>query len=330
MVLAALGCVQCLSAVVEPLVLSGQGSFFVGGHDVQSDHLATVQGLPPSGTITVDQVYVHYQIPAASRGRPAVTFIHGCCLTGKTWETTPDGRMGWDEYFLRKGFPVYVIDQAERGRSALNPIAINSAKTGAQSASDLPTLLAASHEVAWWIFRFGPKYPEVFPGLQFPLQAQNELWKQMVTDWSFALGTTNPTVPALNDLAHKLARTILISHSQSGIYPFQAAQVDRTGIRGIISIEPLACPDASGDMKPFAGIPILVVYGDYVEQSTNWSPRLAGCRAFVSAAAKAGVEAEILVLPEAGIHGNSHMLMQDRNNLVVADRLIGWIGRHAH
>lgn len=35
--------------------------------------------------------------------------IHGMTLTGKTRETTPDGRMGWDEYFVRKGHPVYVV-----------------------------------------------------------------------------------------------------------------------------------------------------------------------------------------------------------------------------
>lgn len=35
--------------------------------------------------------------------------IHGMTLTGKTRETTPDGRMGWDEHFVRKGHPVYVV-----------------------------------------------------------------------------------------------------------------------------------------------------------------------------------------------------------------------------
>ena len=43
--------------------------------------------------------------------------LHGATLTGKSWETTPDGRMGWDEYFVRKGHPVYVPDQVGRGRS---------------------------------------------------------------------------------------------------------------------------------------------------------------------------------------------------------------------
>ena len=82
---------------LPPLTVEKQGSFFVGGHDVHSDTLSSTAARTPSGTITVDQVYVRYQIPAGATGRP-ITFIHGCCLTGKTWETTPDGRVGWDEY----------------------------------------------------------------------------------------------------------------------------------------------------------------------------------------------------------------------------------------
>ena len=43
---------------------------------------------------------------------------------------------------------------------------------------------------------------------------------------------------------------------------------------------------------------------------------------------KVGGKAENLLLPGIGIHGNSHMLMQDRNNLEIADRLLTWIDRN--
>ncbi len=35
------------------------------------------------------------------------------------------------------------------------------------------------------------------------------------------------------------------------------------------------------------------------------------------------------MLPEIGIKGDSHMLMQDLNNLQIADLLIDWIGKTA-
>ena len=312
---------------IPPLRIEKQGSFFVGGRDVHSDALSSTATRAPSGTITVDQVYVRFQIPVGAAAHP-ITFVHGCCLTGKTWETTPDGRMGWDEYFVRNGHGVYVVDQASRGRSAANPSTINRVKTGKAAPDQLTSIYAVSHEEAWTVFRFGPEYPKVFPGLQFPLDAEAEFWKQMVPDWIESLPTPNPTVPALSELAQRLNGTVLVSHSQSGIYPFQTAVLSTRGIAGIVSIEPGACPAASDDMRPYANMPILVLFGDYVDLSPRWSPRLKACRDFVQAANKSGGRAELVLLPDVGFHGNTHMLMQDKNSLEVADWLLAWIDRH--
>ncbi|HEY4375393.1 MAG TPA: esterase [Burkholderiales bacterium] len=311
----------------RPLALESQGSFFIGGREVKSDTLSTLPAYAASGTITVDQMYVHYEIPASKSGVP-ITLIHGCCLTGKTWETTPDGRMGWDEYFLRRGHAVYVIDQVSRGRSAANPTAIDAVKLGKAGADQLPAVFSAGHEAAWAIFRFGTEYPKVHEGLRFPLAAQEEFWKQMVPDWIATLPTPNPTVPALSLLAQRLNGTVLMSHSQSGIYPFQTAAISNTGIAAIVSIEPGACPSATGDLTPYLHIPILVLWGDYVDTSPRWSPRLKGCREFTQAANKAGGRVVNYVLPEHGIKGNSHMLMQDNNNIEIADFVLDWIGKN--
>jgi hypothetical protein len=311
-----------------PLTLQAQGSFFIGGREVKSDTLSTLPAYAPSGTITIDQMYVHYEVPVAAGTHKPLTLIHGCCLTGKTWETTPDGRMGWDEYFVRQGYPVYVVDQSWRGRSAGSVAAINAVKAGRAPLDQLPTVFSAAHEGAWTIFRFGPEYPKVYDGMRYPLAAQAEFWKQMVPDWSNAVPTPNPTVPALSELAQRLHGTVLVSHSQSGIYPFQTAALSTEGIAGIIAIEPGACPAATDDLAPYKGLPILVLWGDYVDLSPRWAPRLKACRGFVAAANAAGGKAELMVLPELGIHGNSHMLMQDNNSLQIAALLLTWIQRH--
>ena len=57
----------------------------------------------------------------------------------------------------------------------------------------------------------------------------------------------------------------------------------------------------------------------------RWSPRLALCRAFVQAAVKAGVRAEVVLLPDVGFHGNSHMLMQEKNNAESAEVNQKWL-----
>ena len=312
--------------VTGPLAVAKQGSFFVGGRDIHSDTLSILPIFAPSGTITVDQMYVRYQIPIEVKGR-SITLIHGCCLTGKTWETTPDGRMGWDEYFLRKGHAVYVVDQVARGRSAADPSVIGSVKLGQTPPDQLPAVFSAGHEAAWAIFRFGPEYPKAYPGMRFPLDAIAEFWKQMVPDWNSSLPTPNPTVSALSALAIRLEGTVLMSHSESGIYPFQAATLNTKGIVGIVSIEPAACPGPNADLAPYTKVPILVLWADYADLSPFWGPRLKACQAFAEAVNKHGGKVENIELPKIGMRGNSHMLMQDTNNLDIADWLLSWIDR---
>lgn len=313
-------------ALTRPLVVAKQGSFFVGGQDVYSQTLSKLPAYAPSGTITIEQMYVSYQIPVQPSAYSLV-LIHGCCLTGKTWESTPDDRMGWAEYFVRRGFPTYVIDQSGRGRSAVNATLVNK---DLPTESDKPLVFAASHEDAWKIFRFGPEYPKVFAGMQFPVQAQNGLWQQMVPDWFFSLPKPNPTESALSALSIKLGKTVLISHSQSGIFPFRAAAQNTSGISAIVAIEPGACPDAGGELSAYSKFPVLVMFGDYVEQSTRWAPRLKACRALITQLKQSGGDAELLVLPDIGIKGNSHMLMQDTNNIQLADLLATWLERKLH
>jgi hypothetical protein len=71
----------------------------------------------------------------------------------------------------------------------------------------------------------------------------------------------------------------------------------------------------------------MVLWGDYVDQSPRWAPRLKACREFAAAVTLAGGKAQNLVLPEIGVKGNSHMLMQDSNSMFVAQYLWDWIDR---
>jgi len=173
---------------------------------------------------------------------------------------------------------------------------------GKASPAEVPPIFSAGHKAAWAIFRFGPEHPKVYDGMQFPLQAQEEFWKQMVANWNATLPQPNPTVPALSQLAQKLGSTILISHSQSGIYPFQTAAISPQGVAAIVSIEPGGCP--TGELQTYLNIPTLVLFGDYVDLSPRWAPRLKQCRAYADAMKKLGGKTELVVLPEIGIKGN--------------------------
>ena len=39
-------------------------------------------------------------------------------------------------------------------------------------------------------------------------------------------------------------------------------------------------------------------------------------------------QAEMLAPPDRGIRGNSHMIMQDKNNLQIADFILKWMDGH--
>lgn len=79
-------------------------------------------------------------------------------------------------------------------------------------------------------------------------------------------------------------------------------------------------------------MPILVVFGDYRDTPTGlptlptWQARYEMCQALIGRIKSAGGHAEMLAPPDRGIRGNSHMIMQDKNNLQIADVILQWIG----
>lgn len=91
----------------KPLLIQEQGSFAVGG---------SVSTRADGQTLHGDHAYVFYQIPVSPRKYPLV-FAHGLGQFSKTWETTPDGREGFQTIFLRRSFGVYLVDQPRRGNA---------------------------------------------------------------------------------------------------------------------------------------------------------------------------------------------------------------------
>lgn len=314
-----------------PLVLKAQGSFFVGGETVKQTP-AQLGGFGAPGTLTINQMYVRYMVPEAGERNAAVVMIHGMSLSGKTWETTPDGRMGWDEYFVRKGRAVYIPDQVSRGRSGFNQAVFNDVRAGVIPPSKQPPLMRFSDAILWANFRFGGKLGVPYADQQFPMTALGELAKQCIPDANAVLPTPNPTYKALSDLSAQLKRAVLVSHSQSGAFPLQAALINPAGIAGMVLVEPGGFPRYSdAQIATVAKVPVLVVFGDHLGETTDcvraftWKAPFENSKAFVARVTAAGGNARMLYLPEKGVHGNSHMPMQDRNNLQVADLILKWL-----
>jgi hypothetical protein len=325
------------ATMADSLLLKEQGSFFVGGRSIFTDALTgSTTGFLGSGintgNITVDQMYVQYQIPEGADSHLPVVMVHGCCLSSKSYETTPDGRMGWNEYFLRKHRAVYLPDQVSRARSGFDPTIYNEIKLGKRPVSDMPEIRTATYEIAWLGFRFGPSMGKAFPDEQFPVEAFEEFGKQVIPDLNGGLPAVNPTWTNLSGLAIKLKGAILMGHSESGFFPEQAALINPTDIKAMITIE-TTCPTlTSQQISNLAKIPTLLVFGDHLgdvpSSPIKWKERFDACQQFVQQVNAAGGDATMMHLPKYGQLGNSHMLMQDKNSNQVADLILKWIDEH--
>ncbi len=184
----------------EPLMIQEQGSFAVGGKVITNPGTFNPKQPTPDGqTLHGDHAYVFYQIPVNRRKLPLV-FLHGTGQFSKTWETTPDGREGFQTIFLRRRFPVYLIDQPRRGNAGRSTVAA--------------TVNATPDEQQWFdTFRIGI-WPEYFPGVQFSKdpEALNQYFRQMTPN----VGPYDPEVnsDAFAALFDNIGPAVFVTHSQ--------------------------------------------------------------------------------------------------------------------
>ena len=94
-------------AADPPLELARDGFIYVGGKTMQVNGREYFYG----------QMYVEIKIPAHQTHPYPIIMVHGGSMSGTNYTGTPDGREGWAQYFVRRGYAVYVVDQPGRGRS---------------------------------------------------------------------------------------------------------------------------------------------------------------------------------------------------------------------
>ena len=314
-----------------PIVLERMGSFHIGGRVVELSGKATREvhlapgGVPvridPNGLYLVEQMYVQYFIPRDKHGAVPLLLWHGGGLTGVTYETTPDGREGWLNYFIRRGWSVYNADAVERGRAgwAPYPDIFTSEPIFLPIANPFERFRIGQGDGSW---HSEPARRKVLPGSQFPVDdGYLNFVRQNVPRW-----TTNDaaTIAAYAALVAKVGPCVILFHSQAGQFAFKVAQAHPTLVKGLVAIEPAAAGDPER-AAALADVPILMIFGDYVEQDARWPKIRADDLAFAAAVEAAGGSVDIVDLPTIGIAGNSHMMMMDKNNAEVADIIQRWL-----
>jgi pimeloyl-ACP methyl ester carboxylesterase len=132
----------------RPLHLRGYGSFFLAGRIDTLTPDASSGGYPwfgfnvPGGQAMINQMYVQYMLPQKRQGKKhfPVVFVHGGILSSKSWQTTPDGQTGWDEYFVHQGLDTYLADQVGRAHSGFDARRYNMVRTGHLAPADQPPI----------------------------------------------------------------------------------------------------------------------------------------------------------------------------------------------
>lgn len=326
-------------ATFEPITIVDQGSFAAGGAVAREPGTFDNETPTQEGqTFHGNHLYAFYQVPEDARPLPLV-FWHGAFQSGKSWETTADGREGFQTIFLRRDFPVYVIDQPRRGRAgnSMEPIEL------------APT---PNDQLFFDLFRIG-QWPDYFEGVQFDQSEETlEQYFRAVTPNTgpYDAEVISDAVSALFD---RIGQGVLVTHSQSG-GPGWLTAIKNDGVRGIIAYEPGSgfvfpegevpepMPSAAGTLEPVAippedfakltEIPIVIYYGDNIpEEPTdafgldNWRVRLDMAELWVEAINRHGGDATLVHLPELGITGNTHFPFSDLNNVQIADLASEWL-----
>ena len=325
----------------QPLVIAKQGSFLVGGTVVTTPGTFDPANPTPAGqTVHGDHAYVQYQIPVNARALPMVMW-HGGGQFSKTWETTPDGRDGFQTIFLQRGWSVYNLDQPRRGRAGRSTVGVTIDPVGGEQA-----LFAA--------FRLGV-WPNFFPGVQFSQdpEALNQYYRQQTPNTGPA--DNNVVSAAVAALFDKIGPAVLLTHSASG-GPGWLTRMKSSNVKAIVAYEPgqfmfpegevpppIVTPKgqnvpvsaSAADFKKLTEIPIQIIYGDNIPTETSPIPGLDGwyrstrmAKLFVDAVNAHGGHAELLFLPTAGLRGNTHFPFSDLNNVQVADLLSSYLAKN--
>jgi pimeloyl-ACP methyl ester carboxylesterase len=215
-------------AQLPPVALAEEGVFYAGGR-YDEEH--------PNRHI-IGQMYVEYQIPARVTRPYPMLIVHGGGQTGAGWRSTPDGREGWSQYFLRRGYAVYVVDQIGRGRSPYTPEVY-----GPMDSQSLPYLMekfTTQERYTHW--------PQAARHTQWPGKGEpgdpafDQYWASDAPAMTNRIIESNGNVDALVALLDKIGPVVLLVHSQSGALAWPLAQRRPNLVKAIAAAEPSGPP----------------------------------------------------------------------------------------
>ena len=210
------------------LVIAEQGYFFVGGRYTTTR----------DGQISVGQMYVQYQIPQHRLHPYPVVMWHGGGQTGTNFMGTPDGRKGWGDFFLERGYAVYIVDQPARARSGYFTEVYGATRRPA-------TQYMAQRFTAPGQYNL---YPQAKHHTQWPGKGVagdpvfDQFFASQVEDIRDVSVIEQLNAEAGVALLDRIGPAILLTHSQSGPFGWRLADARPKLVKGILAVEPNGPP----------------------------------------------------------------------------------------
>src|SRR5258708_9807926 len=217
---------------VGPLAIAKQGYFFVGGKYVDTSN----------GKVRAGNAYVEYLITQNRTHRFPVVMIAGGAMSGANFTGTPDGRDGWAQYFIARGYAVYLVDQVGRGRSPYVESVYG--KSNLNTSKFLMERFVTVARYKLW--------PQARLHTQWPGTAEpgdpiyDQMQAQELPDIANALLREQLNRDAGVALFDKIGPAVLFTHSQSGAYGWAIADARPGLVKAIVAIE--------AGMRPFRNV----------------------------------------------------------------------------
>ncbi len=320
----------------RPPRTSRRGDFWIPGERVAREGKTYQRG----------PMFVAWEAPAEATGRPPVVLVHGGTLQGTQWSDTPDGRPGWAQRLVEAGYPVFVVDRAAQGRSPFHPDVVGpmGGPFPYEEARTVyfPPEIADAH-TQW---PFADDDHEAFDAFVAPFNA-------LPADLA---ASQEMDADRLASLLDRIGPAVLLTHSASGPDGWLTADRRPGLVLAIVAVEPMGPPFAEiphigtlswgitaapirydpplgspeevraadpGTLRipALADLPVAVV-------TTGASPFRRVGAPIVEALMAAGAKAEQLALPDAGVNGNGHGVMFERNSDEALAPILGWLGAH--
>jgi hypothetical protein len=330
----------------SPIAIASQGARAFGGRVMRDATGATAH---------VDHGYDEWSIPVRPRSMPLVLWHSSSTWT---WEASFSGGDGFKTMFLRRGFPVHVIDAPQLGRAGWS----------GSSFHYEPEI--GYDQTAFNSFRLGlwdpPAPPAYYPNVQFPADDAGALDQLLRAAYPEFNVPDNVQLQAeeVGKLLDELHGAALVTHSGSGVRGWRTALYSAS-VRGIVSYEPNSFVLPEGEVPPpleradgrlvsaqndplgsvvaveefrkLTNFPIQIIFGDNIPAHLdrrnvgfrlpldNRRLGLIRARIFADAVNRHGGDAQVLELPDLGVTGNTHFPMQDLNNATVAELLLKFL-----